>query len=184
VLGVPVSALTIRRNSSGVTESEDESDAPADDLPFGAPALAARATIALAGLAAERLILGRYGLGGSSDVASATRTAIMLIDEGASDVTRPLKFDEFDESPRGQDERFLAAAAIVSAARSEAELIVSAHRSAIETVARELLKRAHLSGAELDATLARAGLRPLAIEQPTEADPNPIGTTREAAAVG
>lgn len=184
VLKEPVSALTIIRNSDGATASEDESDAPADDLPFGAQQLAAHVTISLAGLAAERLILGRYGLGGSNDVASATRAAIALIDEGATDASRPLKFDEFENAPRGQDERFLAAAAIVSAARSEAELIVAAHRSAIESVARDLLARAHLSGAELDAALARAGLRLQAEELPADVDSKLAGRKRDAVPVG
>ena len=159
VRGVAVSALTIRKNDSGTTDLEDESEEPRDSMPFGATALAARATISMAGLAAERIVLGRYGIGGASDVANATRTALLLIDEGATEHARPLKFDDFEQSPMGQDERYLAAATIVAAARREAESIVLANRRAIEVIAQALMARTHLSGAELAVAVERAGLR-------------------------
>lgn len=156
-LGVAVTSLTIRLDG-GTTTTESHGEGDVDDSPVGAPALRDRAVVALAGLAGERLILGRYGLGGGSDVSNATRIARELIRDGVEPAARPINYGDFEESPMAQDEYFAASAAIVAAARSEAEAIVSRHRAAIESLARALLSSHHLSGGELEAALAATGL--------------------------
>lgn len=167
LLGFEVTAMTLRRDG-GVTEATMEDEARTR---LTAADLSNRITVALAGLAAERLILGHYGLGGGDDVAAATRAAIARINEGVDPATRPLRFGDFENSPAAQDELFLAAAAAVSAGRSDAEGLVSANRTKIETLAQRLVEARHLSGRELRAALIDAGLESIAVVEPTE----PVG---------
>lgn len=156
-LGVVVTSVTIRQEG-GATTTESHGECDVDDSPFGAPMLRDRAVVAMAGLAGERLILGRYGLGGGNDVASATRVAKELIRQGAEAAARPVSYGDFEESPLAQDEQFSAVAAIVTGARADAEGLVSRRRNSIESLAQSLLASQHLSGAELELALAQAGL--------------------------
>lgn len=115
-------------------------------------------TMAMGGLAAERLILGGYRLGGASDINNATGLARTRIASAADPGARPVSYGSFEDSPLAMDELFALTAASVMAARTAAEGLVSVHRAAIESLATTLAAEGHLSGAELREALDEAGL--------------------------
>jgi cell division protease FtsH len=154
-LGVKVLSMTLRRDG-GKTEAGDD-DGPEEPLRSDAQAIA-HLTLTLGGLAAEEVILGQHGLGGSSDLSSATFLATRRIRAGIEPAARPVAHDQFDQSPAAQDDLFLATATSVMTARVRAQAIVAAHRSAVLKLAETLLAARHLSGVELERALELAGL--------------------------
>lgn len=118
------------------------------------------AVVAMAGIAAERAVLGAPSRGGAVDVSTASTTAFERLTAGIDDRVPPLALDELRQYLPGSLKRTAldAIAGDLSAARERAAAIVARRIHEIERFADTLEATGELVGADLEAAIAGAGL--------------------------
>jgi cell division protease FtsH len=137
-----------------------------DDRPTFTPASRIRdqIVVALAGLAAEELILGEGTNGSATDLASASRLAIDLIESGLDPSAPFVSLAAFSyavpvpEWLRGAVARSMVAT--LADARERARTIVSENENAVIHFAGTLFRARRLSDEAIDAALVAAGIDP------------------------
>ncbi len=122
--------------------------------------LRATVVVAMAGIAAERLLLGEGTLGGTRDVANATRILIDRIGAGIDPAFPPIDRRSFGEYvPRVLDEAIAEhTSQLLARAREDAMVIVTQERDGIERLAARLVIQPVLAGDALVDAIADAGL--------------------------
>jgi cell division protease FtsH len=145
-------AIALRRDG-GRTLVPEEEHAPfreiADDQ------VRAMMVTTLAGLSADRIILGAHRVGGMADLARATELALARIENGMDPAAPPISYGQFEDAV-ADEARLGYVSAACHAARSTADAFVAEHRTAIEHLARALESAGQLTGAELEAAIEGA----------------------------
>jgi cell division protease FtsH len=127
---------------------------------FGEDVLADMIVVALAGIAAERSVLGYAGLGSSHDVASATEIAVSILEAGLDPAVPPVSLRALPGSLahgfRGPYCRSIGRR--LSGARQQAAEIVAESVPFIRAFAEILETAEELTGADLKNAIEMAGL--------------------------
>jgi ATP-dependent Zn protease len=159
VLGIPVVAVDISDRLDGRTEfGLNNASVPSTTTDRR---LLDQVVVALAGPASERAVMGQATTGGSDDLLRATQLVYQRFEAGL-DPTAPfihpsgvpynLPSNELAEAC------YHAALSALAQCRDHATAVVIEQREAVLFVANAIYTARRLSGAELEATLAAAGL--------------------------
>ncbi len=118
--------------------------------------LRAHATVALASVIAERLLLGEASTGAADDVRRAAQLLMERLDSGV-DEAWPVAWPAWlDLGPAMADRRAAVLWSSMERCQAAAEAMLEAHRSGLERFAHHLLRAGHLAGPELRQALLDA----------------------------
>jgi cell division protease FtsH len=172
----PVSRVTVlgAGQALGLTEM-----LPADDRRlYGESYLADTLAVRLGGRAAERLVCGEASTGAADDLASATALATQMVCEfGLSDKVGPVSYNIPPAGhPAGAGARGFSehtqwlvdqeVAALLATAEARARDLLTRHREALTRLTAALLAQETITGDEVRALAATAGLAPEPIALP------------------
>jgi cell division protease FtsH len=160
LLGLEVTSVSIRHHRRGRTETSlDEDHQPrfrTDSV------IRAEITVCLAGLAAERRILGEGTDGNADDVARASLLAASRLAAELDPEFPPLSLEIFSYRampPSILDLQGQRLVVELERARAEAERLVDEHATAVLSFAARLFAARRLDGEALAAALLEAGVR-------------------------
>ena len=118
--------------------------------------LRAHASIALASVIAERILLGEASTGAADDVRHAGQLLLERLESGV-DEAWPVAWPAWlDLGPAMADRRAAVLWSSMARCQAAAEQMLEAHRSGLEQFARRLLDAGHLAGPELRQALLEA----------------------------
>lgn len=143
-----------------------------DDLFLTRAKAHARLVVALAGRAAERMLLGgEYTQGAAGDLQSATETALLMATRYG--MTR-LGLASRDQHLGGTTTKEVAEVVeeLLAEAHAEAEVLLERHRDLVVSIAEALLEHEDLDAADLALLASAAGVAPASTPTPVPVAPN------------